>query len=126
MYFTPEASRSLIARIAKSLTPGGYVFLGHAETLRGISQEFHLRHTHGTFYYQRRESNEPWCTVALPKLSAREEFAEAPISSMVEARDSWFSTIPAGRFRADFKNLTEQNRSRTEYKRGREELQRWN
>lgn len=110
MYFTPEASRSLIARIAKSLTPGGFLFLGHAETLRGISQEFHLRHTHGTFYYQRRESNEPWCTVALPKLSAREEFAEAPISSMVEARDSWFSTIQRASER--ILNLTEQNRSR--------------
>jgi len=26
-----------------------------AETLRGLSDDFHLRHTHGTFYYQLRE-----------------------------------------------------------------------
>jgi chemotaxis protein methyltransferase CheR len=54
MYFTPEAARALVARFARSLAPGGYLFLGHAETLRGLSQDFHLRHTHETFYYQRR------------------------------------------------------------------------
>ena len=58
MYFTPEAARSVIARISQSLTPGGFLFLGHAETLRGISQDFHLRHTHETFYYQRRAARD--------------------------------------------------------------------
>ncbi len=55
MYFAPEQARALIARIARALQPGGYLFLGHAETLRGLSDDFHLRHTHGTFYYQLRE-----------------------------------------------------------------------
>src|SRR5262249_20068418 len=35
-----------------------FLFLGHAETLRGISQEFHLRHTHETFYYQKKDSTD--------------------------------------------------------------------
>jgi chemotaxis protein methyltransferase CheR len=30
------------------------LFLGSAETLRGLSNDFHLRHTHGAFYYQRK------------------------------------------------------------------------
>ncbi|HET7755256.1 MAG TPA: protein-glutamate O-methyltransferase CheR [Anaeromyxobacteraceae bacterium] len=55
MYFAPEVTRRVVARIAASLTPGGFLFLGHAETLRGVSTEFHLRHSHGTFYYQRRD-----------------------------------------------------------------------
>jgi chemotaxis protein methyltransferase CheR len=55
MYFAPEQMCATIARIAATLAPGGYLFLGHAETLRGISDEFHLCHTHGTFYYQRKE-----------------------------------------------------------------------
>ena len=55
MYFSPEQMRAAIARIAGSLAPGGYLFLGHAETLRGISDDFHLCHTHDTFYYQRKE-----------------------------------------------------------------------
>ncbi len=53
MYFTPEKARALVARMAQAIVPGGYLFLGHAETLRGLSQDFHLRHTHETFYYQR-------------------------------------------------------------------------
>lgn len=56
MYFAPEQMRAVIARISHSLVPGGFLFLGHAETLRGVSDDFHLRHTHGTFYYERKES----------------------------------------------------------------------
>jgi chemotaxis protein methyltransferase CheR len=55
MYFTPEMAREVVGRLAGALAPGGYLFLGHAETLRGLSQDFHLRHTHETFYYQRKE-----------------------------------------------------------------------
>ena len=46
MYFSPEQMRAAIGRLAASLAPGGYLFLGHAETLRGISDDFHLCHTH--------------------------------------------------------------------------------
>lgn len=58
MYLVPDAARGVIHRIARSLVPGGHVFLGHAETLRGLSSAFHLVHTHGTFYYRRREAGE--------------------------------------------------------------------
>ena len=58
MYFTPESAAALVARIGRALTPGGTLFLGHAETLRGLSQAFHLRRDHGAFYYQLRGENE--------------------------------------------------------------------
>lgn len=54
MYFTLPQAQALVARLARSLVPGGYLFLGHAETLRGLSSDFSLCHTHNTFYYQRR------------------------------------------------------------------------
>jgi chemotaxis protein methyltransferase CheR len=57
MYFTPEVMRSVVARITQSLTVGGFLFLGHAETLRGVSQDHHLCHTNNTFYYQRRDAD---------------------------------------------------------------------
>lgn len=59
MYMTAEAMHDIVARVARSLRPGGYLFLGHAENLRGVSQEFHLRHTHDSFYYERRRPGVP-------------------------------------------------------------------
>lgn len=54
MYFSPEAAREAVSKLRDSLAPGGHLFLGHAETLRGLSSDFQLCHTHGTFYYRRR------------------------------------------------------------------------
>ncbi len=55
MYFTPDGMRAAMGRISRALARGGYLFLGHAETMRGLSNDFHLRHSQDTFYYQRRE-----------------------------------------------------------------------
>jgi chemotaxis protein methyltransferase CheR len=54
MYMTPEAMRAIVARIGRALRPEGLLFLGHAETLRGLSDDYHLRHAHETFYYQKK------------------------------------------------------------------------
>jgi chemotaxis protein methyltransferase CheR len=59
MYFPTDTTRKVVQRIAHALRPDGYLFLGHAETLRGISNEFHLCHTHNTFYYQKRGPDAP-------------------------------------------------------------------
>jgi chemotaxis protein methyltransferase CheR len=56
IYFPLDVTRCVVGRISRALRPEGFLFLGHAETLRGISTAFHLRHTHDTFYYQRREA----------------------------------------------------------------------
>ncbi len=53
MYLRPEVARAIIGRVHRALSPGGYLFLGHAETLRGISEDFELCHSHRTFYYRR-------------------------------------------------------------------------
>ncbi len=90
MYLTFEATRLVIARIAQSLSLGGFLFMGHAETLRGVSQDFHLVHTHDSFYYQRREPAPtsiafPWQTLAGDTTLA------TPTS--VEFDNSWFGII---------------------------------
>jgi chemotaxis protein methyltransferase CheR len=53
MYLAMDAAERIVASIASALVPGGLLFLGHAENLRGLSTEFRLRHSHGTFYYER-------------------------------------------------------------------------
>jgi chemotaxis protein methyltransferase CheR len=56
MYFDTETMRSVIARVARSMRPGGFLFMGHAETLRGLSTDFHLCHSQETFYYRRKDA----------------------------------------------------------------------
>jgi chemotaxis protein methyltransferase CheR len=52
IYFQPETIRQIVARFALALNPGGYLFLGHAETLQYISDRFTRHHQHSAFYYQ--------------------------------------------------------------------------
>jgi chemotaxis protein methyltransferase CheR len=60
MYFTPSKFSEAVARLARALTPGGYLFLGSAETLRGISQDFELCQSHGAFYYRKKQALGAW------------------------------------------------------------------
>lgn len=91
MYFTPDNAQTLIARITRALAPGGYLFLGYAETLRGLSQDFHLQHTHGTFYYKRRESVRSHAETALPIAQRADPI---PVFSTVIGRDgAWVDAI---------------------------------
>jgi len=58
MYFTADKCREAVARLTRALVPGGHLFLGSAETLRGISHDYHLCHTHGAFYYCQKTPGE--------------------------------------------------------------------
>jgi chemotaxis protein methyltransferase CheR len=89
MYFAPEQMRAAIARIAQSLAPGGFLFLGHAETLRGVSDAFHLRHSHETFYYELKEGNESACRQPARSLSRSIPGG----ASIVPMSGAWFDTI---------------------------------
>jgi chemotaxis protein methyltransferase CheR len=94
MYLTMDVTRSVIARIARSLSPGGFLFLGHAETLRGVSQEFHLHHTHGTFYYQRRDAPEAESPhTYVPRTTINPTSTASALSVLAEPNDTWYGVI---------------------------------
>ena len=44
IYFDVEEQRRLITRFTNCLVPGGYMFIGHAESLQGLSQKFAMVH----------------------------------------------------------------------------------
>ena len=90
MYFTPQCTQALVARIARALAPDGVLFLGSAETLRGLSQAFHLQHTHGSFYYQRKEAVAP--TPASPR-NGRSDATRPTLAAVVDDSDSWVEAI---------------------------------
>jgi chemotaxis protein methyltransferase CheR len=92
MYFTPDKARDVVRRITQALLPGGFFFLGHAETLRGLTQEFHLCHTHGTFYYRRRDASETVAATAIWAVPPGEE-AEDSLHTVVESTASWVDII---------------------------------
>ncbi|MGE0453563.1 MAG: CheR family methyltransferase [Vicinamibacteria bacterium] len=90
MYFTRENAQALVSRIAAALSPGGYLFLGHAETLRGLSQDFHLKHTNAAFYYQRRSApaaNGPMAT------AAEDHGDVVPLEQALDQADGWVDAI---------------------------------
>lgn len=94
MYFTPAHAQALVERIASALVPGGYLFLGHAETLRGLSQEFSLCHSHGTFYYRRKDGDAPVTgTVSRALADPVRRSRAAPLISAVEGAGSWVEAI---------------------------------
>jgi chemotaxis protein methyltransferase CheR len=53
IYFDPLHQQRLISRIADALAPGGYLFLGHTETLRGVSEAFRMVSLRPGIAYQR-------------------------------------------------------------------------
>lgn len=79
MYLTADNAHALVARLTRSLVPGGHLFLGHAETLRGLSNDYTLRHTHGAFYYQRKPG--PSATAARSATAVRDGGAKAAAES---------------------------------------------
>ena len=51
IYFDREEQRKLVEKFHQSLADGGYLFLGHAESLQGISDKFKfIYHNKGTVY----------------------------------------------------------------------------
>lgn len=53
MYLSHGHARDLIDRFERALKPGGYIFFGHAESMRMFTTELRLCMTHATFYYRK-------------------------------------------------------------------------
>ncbi|MGB6539008.1 MAG: protein-glutamate O-methyltransferase CheR [Xanthobacteraceae bacterium] len=91
MYFAPQQMRRVVGRIARSLAPGGFLFLGHAETLRGISEEFQLCASHGSFYY-RHNSGTASEGVAAIEFAAKQSLPRLPSAAPPQGT-AWFDVI---------------------------------
>ena len=91
MYFPPEIARGVVGRISQALLGGGFLFLGHAETLRGITPEFHLCHTHDTFYYQQRASCDAVATATWAAPTGKP--ANNLLPEVVESTTNWVDVI---------------------------------
>lgn len=54
IYFSSESKKDIISRMAKTLNPGGYLFLGGSESTAGAADELSMVRTNGGVVYQKK------------------------------------------------------------------------
>ncbi|QGG48614.1 CheR family methyltransferase [Heliorestis convoluta] len=54
IYFDGKAIQKIVNSFADIMKPGGYLFLGHAETITGTSRAFETIYQSSVFYYRRK------------------------------------------------------------------------
>ncbi|HKV39334.1 MAG TPA: protein-glutamate O-methyltransferase [Blastocatellia bacterium] len=52
IYFDADEQRRLVTRFANCLVPGGYLFMGHAESMQGLSARFTMLHRNKGIAYK--------------------------------------------------------------------------
>jgi chemotaxis protein methyltransferase CheR len=52
IYFSDEFKKGLYSRLARVLSPKGFLVIGAVETVRGVSEDFELLTHAGGLYYQ--------------------------------------------------------------------------
>src|SRR5437870_5270048 len=57
IYFDEAEQKRLIEKFWHCLNPAGYLFVGHAESLFGLTQKFRMVHENNGTAYQRNEAN---------------------------------------------------------------------
>lgn len=55
MYFDEPEQKRLIEKFYRCLNPGGHIFVGHAESLLGLSNKFQILHSNSGTAYRRLE-----------------------------------------------------------------------
>ena len=59
IYFRDDTTRRLVERFHGCLVGGGVLFLGHSETLWGITDAFALEQRQGVFFYRKTDETAP-------------------------------------------------------------------
>lgn len=87
IYFTFESMKLIVEKLTDCLNPGGYLFLGHSETLTHISSRFDRLSQEGGFYYRKREGQSgpqhPKAKPAPPAKTAQEKREISPAKPVV-------------------------------------------
>ena len=80
MYLTAPVAAALVRRMTAALLPGGYLFLGHTDSLGGRPAGLEARYSHQTFYYRRIADPPPAPRAAPPAGAPWERPEPAPVA----------------------------------------------
>jgi len=72
IYFDLETKRRVVKTFHERLRPGGYLLLGHSESLINLSTDFELKHLRHDMVYRKPAENDPWHETAERTLLALE------------------------------------------------------
>lgn len=74
IYFSEEVKKKIVRGFYNSLRPGGYLYIGHSETLHGISKAFKLVYFRNALVYQKEAAG----AAASTAVSARASVVATP------------------------------------------------
>lgn len=83
IYFSDEVKKNIVRQFYHSLRPGGYFFIGHSESLHGISKSFKLVYFKNALVYNKEKSTGTAgaaATSAAAGVGARKSLAEIAAS----------------------------------------------
>ncbi|MDP2182810.1 MAG: CheR family methyltransferase [Actinomycetota bacterium] len=87
IYFKLESTRRVVQNFYNSLNPGGYLFIGHSETLTSISDQFDPVELGGVFLYRRPQLRRRGAALLPERGTARNELrASRQTEADVEVR----------------------------------------
>ncbi len=84
IYFRMESTKRVVSNFYNSLNPGGYLFIGHSETLSSISDDFEPLEIGGVFLYRKTKAKRvfaaprPRAVVVPERLSALASLVTPP------------------------------------------------
>lgn len=73
IYFDLEVKRRAVRLFHEKLRPGGYLLLGHSESLIQLSRDFELRHLENDMVYHRPPEESAWQRAARQAVEALDE-----------------------------------------------------
>jgi chemotaxis protein methyltransferase CheR len=85
IYFDKETTRKVIAKFYLNLKDGGYLIIGHSESLYGINSQFELVDVGDAFIYRKTEK----------KLPAEKKIFEFPKKNIFEKEKKQFQEVEA-------------------------------
>jgi len=80
IYFTTATTRKVVDGFAGALKQGGYLFLGHSETLSNISSRFERHTLEGGFYYRKKLQSQPVAEESVPQLPSVSRVSAIPVT----------------------------------------------